>query len=211
LLVADPHNTEALTTIRRNTHTLKGSGRMVGLNELGEAAWELEQTLNLWLRQDQWATPELMQLIEDEHTLFSTWVHHLESGQGHAPDPSALVALAGRLRGVEPLAVPLAANVEPLPVMEPPVEPVIEEIAATEAISFEPIELEITPPAAVEVPEPVPSIDDFELSFPEEFPAQSEEPLSSRWPAPEEVAIPFVEPSGRAGPARLSRASCRRA
>ncbi len=195
LLVADPHNTEALTTIRRNTHTLKGSGRMVGLNELGEAAWELEQTLNLWLRQDQWATPELMQLIEDEHTLFSTWVHHLESGQGHAPDPSALVALAGRLRGVEPLAVPLAANVEPLPVMEPPVEPVIEEIAATEAISFEPIELEITPPAAVEVPEPVPSIDDFELSFPEEFPAQLEEtavePLAS---VPEEVAIPFVEP-----------------
>ncbi|MBS1140831.1 MAG: Response regulator receiver:CheW-like protein:ATP-binding region, ATPase-like:Hpt [Proteobacteria bacterium] len=108
LLVADPHNAEALTTIRRSTHTLKGSGRMVGLNDLGEAAWELEQTLNIWLRQDQWATPELMQMINSEHALFSTWVRYLESGEGVAPDPSALVALAGRLRGLEPAPVAVA-------------------------------------------------------------------------------------------------------
>ena len=115
LLVADPHNVEALTTIRRSTHTLKGSGRMVGLNDLGEAAWEIEQTLNIWLRQDQWATPELMQMIEDEHALFSAWVRYLESGEGMAPDPSALVALAGRLRGLEPAPIAVApVEAEPL-------------------------------------------------------------------------------------------------
>ncbi len=123
LLASNPGHIEALTTIRRSTHTLKGSGRMVGLSDLGEAAWAVEQTLNLWLRQDQAASPELLQMIEAEHAVFSDWVNYLESGVGQAPDPSALIALAGRLRGVsEPPAaapVPEAATVpeqaEPLP------------------------------------------------------------------------------------------------
>ncbi len=194
ILVADPHNVEALTTIRRNTHTLKGSGRMVGLNDLGEAAWELEQTLNLWLRQDQWATPELMQLIEGEHALFSTWVQHLESGQGHAPDPSAVVALAGRLRGVEPLAAPApsVAVVEPAPVLEPVAEPVAEEIAEIEAISLEPHEsLQLEP--EVQVAES--QIEAFELSFPDELPMPDEQVVIE--PVPElhnEPALVVEEP-----------------
>eukprot|EP00825_Cyclidium_porcatum_P014974 TRINITY_DN1822_c0_g1_i7.p1 TRINITY_DN1822_c0_g1~~TRINITY_DN1822_c0_g1_i7.p1 ORF type:complete len:929 (-),score=133.59 TRINITY_DN1822_c0_g1_i7:207-2993(-) len=150
LLVADPHNVEALTTIRRSTHTLKGSGRMVGLNDLGEAAWELEQTLNIWLRQDQWATPELMQMIEGEHTLFSAWVRYLESGQGAAPDPSALVALAGRLRGLEPAPV----AVVPVEIEPAAIEPAVtEEIQLTEPdAEFEIGGFEIEPFAA---PEPI--------------------------------------------------------
>src|SRR5262249_36179839 len=35
---ARPDDREALTTMRRGFHTLKGSGRMVGLMDLGEAA-----------------------------------------------------------------------------------------------------------------------------------------------------------------------------
>ncbi|MEE4376674.1 MAG: Hpt domain-containing protein [Candidatus Competibacteraceae bacterium] len=37
---------EALSTIRRSFHTLKGSGRMVGLVAIGEFAWQYEQLLN---------------------------------------------------------------------------------------------------------------------------------------------------------------------
>ncbi|WP_265945190.1 Hpt domain-containing protein [Dechloromonas sp. A34] len=121
ILLADPHNVDALTTIRRSAHTLKGSGRMVGLTDLGETAWEMEQTLNLWLRQDQAVTPELMGMIGDAHQLFSVWVEHLESGDGLAPDTAAFVALAGRLRGVEPLPV---AVLPPIPEMvSAPLEP----------------------------------------------------------------------------------------
>ena len=117
-LETDPGNGEALTTIRRSTHTLKGSGRMVGLSDLGEAAWELEQTLNLWLRQDQPVTDELMQMVRDEHDLFCRWVAHLETGQGKAPNPLALMALAARLRGVEPAVAPtVAPEVVPLEVL----------------------------------------------------------------------------------------------
>ena len=38
----NPRDKEALTVIRRSFHTLKGSGRMVGLNHLGEVAWAVE-------------------------------------------------------------------------------------------------------------------------------------------------------------------------
>jgi chemosensory pili system protein ChpA (sensor histidine kinase/response regulator) len=117
LLLAAPDNIEALTTVRRSMHTLKGSGRMVGLKDLGEAAWELEQTLNLWLRQDTAVTPDLQQMIADAHVLFGDWVAHLESGQGAAPDPTQLVALASRLRGVEVAVVPQAVEA-PAPIVE---------------------------------------------------------------------------------------------
>ncbi len=223
-LVADPHNVEALTTIRRNTHTLKGSGRMVGLNDLGEAAWELEQTLNLWLRQDQWATPELMQMIDDEHALFSAWVHHLASGQGRAPDASAVVALAGRLRGVEPLEAPAAVVAEPAPAVEAVVEPVIEIVEAVEPVTEEAVEvveplfdlsdISIEAPAVVEVAsdelllEPVPDepvaapspIDEIEISFPDFAPVQDEAVVGEAEPVAEPVpvieAFEFSEPLG---------------
>lgn len=120
LLQANPNNIDALTTIRRSTHTLKGSGRMVGLNDLGETAWELEQTLNLWLRQDQPATPELSTMIDEAHGVFTNWVACLESGLGAAPDTTALVAQARRLRGVETESpvVPVELPAEPVTPVE---------------------------------------------------------------------------------------------
>jgi chemosensory pili system protein ChpA (sensor histidine kinase/response regulator) len=39
----DPSNLADQTTLRRAFHTLKGSSRMVGLHEFGEAAWAFEQ------------------------------------------------------------------------------------------------------------------------------------------------------------------------
>jgi len=131
LLASSPHDVEALTTIRRSVHTLKGSGRMVGLRDLGETAWELEQTLNLWLRQDLAASPELLAMIADGHVLFSAWVGHLASGDGLAPDPSALVAQAIRLRGVETL--PVAAPV--VPAAPPEAADAFDEIAITTLIA----------------------------------------------------------------------------
>ena len=42
-------NTELITEIRRGFHTLKGSGRMVGADELGDFAWHIEALLNTLL------------------------------------------------------------------------------------------------------------------------------------------------------------------
>ncbi|MDR2678005.1 MAG: Hpt domain-containing protein, partial [Zoogloeaceae bacterium] len=94
-----PHDLDTMTTIRRGSHTLKGSGRMVGLKELGEVAWAIEQTLNLWLNQKQEATPDLLEMIERMHRIFSEWIAHLRARDGLAPAHAPLVALAERLRG----------------------------------------------------------------------------------------------------------------
>ncbi len=93
-----PGNREALTVIRRGFHTLKGSGRMVGLNELGEIAWEIEQTMNCWLEKQLSATPSLLELIATASNSFSAWVARLKSRQELQVDAAPIVPLAQQLR-----------------------------------------------------------------------------------------------------------------
>jgi chemosensory pili system protein ChpA (sensor histidine kinase/response regulator) len=90
-------NKEAMVTIRRGFHTLKGSGRMVGLMRLGEAAWAIELTMNAWLQDDRAATPALLQLIGMAHEYFSENVKRLKAG-GSSSDEQALVTAAERVR-----------------------------------------------------------------------------------------------------------------
>ncbi len=97
----DPADIANLTGIRRGFHTLKGSGRMVGLRDLGDAAWGLEQTLNRWLQLDWTPTPALHQLIERAHGEFSAWVRDLESDGSQARDVALLLAHAERLRSTD--------------------------------------------------------------------------------------------------------------
>ncbi len=149
LLRRQPHDVDTLTTIRRSSHTLKGSGRMVGLKDLGETAWAVEQTLNQWLRQELEVTPELLEMIALTHQVFSVWVEHLASGDGLMPDPQPLITLAERLRGVEtPAQAAPASPVEPAPVPAAPVG-----AAPAEAVPAEAAAPETAPEAS---PEPVP-------------------------------------------------------
>jgi chemosensory pili system protein ChpA (sensor histidine kinase/response regulator) len=106
-----PHDVDLLTVIRRSAHTLKGSGRMVGLKDLGDTAWSIEQVLNFWLQQEQEVTPDLLDLIGQAHTVFSAWIEHLKTGQGQIPDAGGMVDLADALRGGSetPLLSPLAS------------------------------------------------------------------------------------------------------
>src|SRR5437867_1842927 len=113
-------NKEALTTIRRGFHTLKGSGRMVGLMRLGEAAWAVEQTMNAWVQEERAATPALLQLIGLAHQYFSDNVKRLKAG-GVSSDERSLVAAAERVRrgeateqaSQEALGAPSASTAEP--------------------------------------------------------------------------------------------------
>jgi chemosensory pili system protein ChpA (sensor histidine kinase/response regulator) len=114
-------NKEALVTIRRGFHTLKGSGRMVGLTRLGEAAWAVEQTMNLWVQEERAATAELLQLIAMAHEYFSDNIKRLKAG-GASSDERALVAAAERVRSGEApvpslaaIEAPASRKVEPSP------------------------------------------------------------------------------------------------
>ncbi|WP_291994872.1 Hpt domain-containing protein [Candidatus Accumulibacter sp. ACC003] len=111
LLKGQPHDVELLTTLRRSVHTLKGSGRMVGLKDLGEAAWAVEQLLNLWLRQEHQVTAAVLDVLEQACAIFAVWVEHLKTGDGLAPDATSMIALADSLRlGSEGAAEPIAST-----------------------------------------------------------------------------------------------------
>ena len=63
-----------MTTVRRAFHTLKGSSRMVGLVEFGEAAWSCEQLYNRRLADSLPADGELLALTTDVLAYLGDWV-----------------------------------------------------------------------------------------------------------------------------------------
>ncbi|HEX9182060.1 MAG TPA: Hpt domain-containing protein, partial [Burkholderiales bacterium] len=132
---AEPQDRDALTTIRRGFHTLKGSGRMVGLMDLGEVAWEIEQVLNLWLEQKWPASPDLLDLIALGSRSFAGWVAQLREGSlTQEIEATALVDFAARLKQVEtpaPVTVPAAPAA---PAAEP-----APEVLPTPAVAAEPL------------------------------------------------------------------------
>ena len=76
-LKANPGDISELTTLRRAFHTLKGSSRMVGLTEFGEAAWSLEQVLNTWLADQKPASEDLCTLSGDAMQAFGRWTEDI--------------------------------------------------------------------------------------------------------------------------------------
>jgi chemosensory pili system protein ChpA (sensor histidine kinase/response regulator) len=80
-LHSDSVDMDQQTSLRRSFHTLKGSARMVGLNEFGEAAWALEQLLNAWLPQQLPASTELVHLAHQALQGFGQWIDDIEANQ----------------------------------------------------------------------------------------------------------------------------------
>jgi len=114
-LRSTPAALDQQTTLRRAFHTLKGSSRMVGLNEFGEAAWALEQLLNAWLPQQLPTTPALLGLAFDSMQGFGQWLNaiaaHSDSSWQSLPFRRAADSL--RLEGV---SIPLGLTVDAEPV-----------------------------------------------------------------------------------------------
>lgn len=165
----EPHNHEYLTTIRRAFHTLKGSGRMVGLTDLGETAWAIEQVMNKWLQSEQDATPSLYRLIEEAHALFSAWVVQLETGGGTHKDAAALMVLADRVKAGEDIlgqaaeAAPQACLPNPEPEAPAPEAAIEEAVETEEEIRLGLPEEAETPPLVEEIIEMPPADDTVAL------------------------------------------------
>lgn len=96
--VAAGSDLDLLTQLRRAFHTLKGSGRMVGLTRYGEAAWAIEQVMNVWLAESRVPTHDLAALLTRAESELSAWAAAIaQSPQvDHPIEP--LVAAAERVR-----------------------------------------------------------------------------------------------------------------
>jgi chemosensory pili system protein ChpA (sensor histidine kinase/response regulator) len=78
----------ALTEVRRAYHTLKGSGRTVGLAALGEVAWAVEDLLNVMLERKAFPTTPILAFIEKVTANFAAWVAELLEKQSVSLSPS---------------------------------------------------------------------------------------------------------------------------
>ena len=107
--------TEDIRTVRRAFHTLKGGARMVGLNELGEAAWAFEQLCNAYLLPGRDLDPHVLPLCHQALLCFREWIHAIEQGQAITWLASQFRASADALRELG-IMLPLREE----PVAKPP-------------------------------------------------------------------------------------------
>lgn len=106
-----------LAMLRRSFHTLKGSGRMIGLAQFAEAAGAIERVMNTWLAEARPVSDDLFTLLNYGWYQLSEWVAELEGGAGREREAGMLLAAAERVREGGPFelrkprpATPLAGN-----------------------------------------------------------------------------------------------------
>ncbi|MBS0327358.1 MAG: Hpt domain-containing protein [Proteobacteria bacterium] len=138
---------EALVSVRRQFHTLKGSGRMVGLTELGEQAWGIERVFNRVLEDDRRVTPVILELIRIAQLSFGKWVSELRTAGRIATDPAALDRALAAVEAELPPAPSRPVRAVPAP---PPASAPAAEAAGTPAVHEVPALSEV--PAPSEVP-----------------------------------------------------------
>ena len=199
----EPGDNEALTTVRRAFHTLKGSSRMVGLMQFGEAAWSMEQVLNHWLAEHKPADPALLALSTEALNGFGRWAEDIgaERNSTWNPDIFRISADAMRLDGTHiPLVMP--AHVQEGEAPEAAVADQPAELAPVEATAAEPERTMM-----LELPEL--SLDDELTSQPSPL-AEAGAELPAQVPAAQEATLDFsdvelpVAASPEAAPQALS-------
>ncbi|RFF28358.1 MULTISPECIES: Hpt domain-containing protein [unclassified Wenzhouxiangella] len=96
----EPDNNDVLTTIRRSFHSLKGSGRMAGADEIGEFSWQIENLMNRVIEGQVSPEPGVMELVESAVRMLPSMRARL-SGQGEQEyDEAACAELAQNVEQV---------------------------------------------------------------------------------------------------------------
>jgi len=150
-----PADREQFTTLRRAFHTLKGSSRMVGLNDFGAAGWAMEQVFNAELATQKPASHTLLALASDALNVFDAWVDAIVARQDLGWGPSGFEASAAAYRDRH-VHEAIVARPAPMPAKVP--EPTV------------------APPVVWAAPAAAPPLDDdLKLEFSPTLPAEPEE------------------------------------
>ncbi|MGK8251884.1 Hpt domain-containing protein [Moraxella lacunata] len=94
---ADPHNLKALKEIRRNWHTLKGSGRMVGALQVGETAWAIENMLNRVLDETIKISPDVVAIVSETANIIPIMVQDFANTKPPSVDNALVVMRANNI------------------------------------------------------------------------------------------------------------------
>ncbi|MCH9694625.1 MAG: Hpt domain-containing protein [Gammaproteobacteria bacterium] len=135
--IDSPDDMELLITVRRSFHTLKGSGRMVGAERIGEYCWSVENLLNRLINRTLARTPPMVDFVQIAAAAVPELVEQLEVGADPESDINLLIARANAFADGDPnaavltiAAAPTAARAEPEPALE--MDPVLYDIFSKE-------------------------------------------------------------------------------
>ncbi|MCL2871381.1 MAG: Hpt domain-containing protein [Betaproteobacteria bacterium] len=188
-----PQDSETLRSIRRAFHTLKGSGRMVGLTDLGELAYDVEKIHNKLLEKGYPATPAVLAMIDVAERDFRQWVEELIKTKTVSPDSTELFAavntVAHEMDDEAALLTPTKSKITDKTAQKktliefPPSASVVEATTATK--------LEATPEVTLET---VPKTETPEVKPPDVKPPEVENPETETPKAESsEIAEPVTE------------------
>ncbi|MRW92738.1 response regulator [Duganella sp. FT80W] len=158
--LAQPRTDENLSMLRRSFHTLKGSGRMVGLNQFADAAYAIEKVMNVWLGEGRPATDALFELLEGAEREMAAWVAELVAQGVSARNADALVAAAARVLDGGEAGLPEVLPAEEL--IEPPPAPAAAPATALGNV----IEFPTVSPPALQRDDNVKHIGELEIPLP---------------------------------------------
>lgn len=146
ILSAQPRDLGAMTSLRRTFHTLKGSARMVGLAEVGEAAWAYEQLLNARLAEAVIEADAVMREFSARAVAdLSAWVDAIALSPQAPWDASGLIAEAHLLRDTAGQVSEEARAAPQPPVLTSPVD---EDVGDDEVTHYAELDLGQSPSAA---------------------------------------------------------------
>jgi chemosensory pili system protein ChpA (sensor histidine kinase/response regulator) len=177
-LARDPGDLGAMTSARRAFHTLKGSSRMVGLKDFGEAAWSCEQLYNVRMADSAPADGDLLDFSGEALDYLNRWVDAIASNHtaefkhrivGRAADAlrnerrripfdDGVPSGPGVLAAVD--EAPVAAVATPVPAAAPDIPPIEDWAPATL-------------PDAVPAPAPSLLVTSFELNLDSDIPSST--------------------------------------
>jgi chemosensory pili system protein ChpA (sensor histidine kinase/response regulator) len=104
-----PTDEDALATMRRSFHTLKGSGRIVGAHTVGEFAWSIENLLNRVIDGTVAVSDDLLSLMDAAIAMLPTLVAECRTTLAGVTDISAVHDRAFALASPGTAATPATA------------------------------------------------------------------------------------------------------
>ncbi len=111
----DTSNHEALKNIRRSFHTLKGSGRLVGANVIGEVAWAIEHLLNKVIDGEVPVTLPLFDVVEHAQAVMPALLEQFQHVKTNMDIGADIQALIDRTQAVASPAPILGEHVNDVP------------------------------------------------------------------------------------------------
>ncbi|MEO1318962.1 MAG: Hpt domain-containing protein, partial [Pseudomonadota bacterium] len=127
---------DSLITVRRSFHTLKGSGRMVGAERIGEYCWHVEDLLNRVINRTLAVTPAMVEFVGEASAAVPELIEQLEVGQEPKVDIGLLTAKAIAFAEGDPMAPQLSRESVAASQAGLEMDPVLHEIFAKEAGSY---------------------------------------------------------------------------